>query len=127
MLSHSLLQSYVNNVRRHMARRLKPGIGIRCEGWPVAEGGGVVVFYFGWEQPNHDTVHIELMTYVQVFDAIRFKAFNNRPGPISFKGTSIVLEPDRAVVIKDGASSHWDDRSAQIDVERIVTGRRQEP
>ena len=47
MQDQKLIQSYINNFRRHIAAFLKPGIGLACKVRPAKKGGAVLEFLLG--------------------------------------------------------------------------------
>ena len=124
MLERSILQGYVNNFRRHIGRFLKPGIGIRCDVYPVGTGGAVVAFHFGPAEENDDTIHPASQNVAQALGHVPQRAFGGDLSGVTFKGTNTVLEPERVIFIKDDSSPQWRDSAAKLDVQRVVSGQR---
>lgn len=124
MLDRSVLQGYVNNFRRHIGRYLKPGIGLRCDVYPVSAGGAVVAFHLGATEENDDTIHPASADFAEALSNVPQRAFGGNLSGISFHGTNTILEPDRMIFIKDDTSTQWRDSTAKGDVQRIVHGAR---
>ena len=124
MPDRSILQGYVNNFRRHIGRYLKPGIGIRCDVYPVRAGGAVVAFHLGTAEENDDTIHSASADFAAALSNVPQNAFGGNLSGISFHGTNTILEPDRMIFIKDDTASQWRDSAAKNDVQRIVNGAR---
>ena len=124
MPDRSILQGYVNNFRRHIGRFLKPGIGIRCDIYPIDGSGAVIAFHFGAAEENDDTVHPSSVSFADALSKVPQRTFGGNLSGITFKGTNTILEPERAIFIKDDSAPQWRDSAAKNDVDRVVSGNR---
>lgn len=124
MPNRSVLQGYVNNFRRHISRFLKPGIGIRCDVYPMEGAGAVVAFHFGPTEENDDTFHPVVASFAAALANVPQRAFGGDLSGLVFRGTNTILEPERAIFIKDETAPQWRDSSAKNDVDRVVSANR---
>jgi hypothetical protein len=123
MLESSLIQSYVNNFRRHLAQYLKPGIGLRCDVYRALSGGAVIAFTLSPTEENDDTFHPDSATVSDALANVEQKAFGGDLSGFIFRGTNTILEGNRLIFIKDESSTEWSDSSSRSDVERVVDGQ----
>jgi len=124
MPEKSVLQGYINNFRRHIGRYLKPGIGIRCDAYPIRTGGAVIAFHLGSSEENDDTIHSASENFGQALSNVPQNTFDGNLTGISFKGTNTILEHDRMIFIKDNDPTQWHDLAAKNDAHRVVLGAR---
>lgn len=124
MLNKSTIQGYINNFRRHIARYLKPGLGLRCDVYPADGVGAVVAFTLGVDEENDDTVHPPSPNMAMALEHVPQKAFGGNLAGFRFKGTNTILEGNRLIFIKDESPAQWRDAAAKADVERVVRGNR---
>lgn len=122
MLNRSTIQGYINNFRRHIARYLKPGMGLRCDVYPAHSAGAVIAFTMGMDEENDDTVHPPSPNMALALEHVPQKAFGGNLAGFTFRGTNTILEGNRLIFIKDEAASQWRDSAARADVERVVRG-----
>ena len=120
MLDRSTMQGYVNNFRRHIARYLKPDIGIRCDVYPAKSGGAVVAFTLGSAEENDDTIHPSATSMAAALSNVEQKAFGGELSAFNFSGTNTILEGNKLIFIKDESTKEWCDASAKLDVQRVV-------
>ena len=123
MLESSLIQAYINNFRRHLARYLKPGIGLRCNVYGALSGGAVIEFTLGPNIENDDTFCLGLATVSKALSNVKQNAFGGELSGFVFRGTNTILEGNRLIFIKDESPSEWSDTAAESDVRRVVQGQ----
>ncbi len=124
MLERAIIQGYVNNFRRHLARYLRPGMGLRCDVYPAQSGGAVVAFTLGPTEENDDTIHPAAATVSAALTNVEQRAFGGNLAAFTFRGTNTILEGNRLIFIKDESSSEWRDSTASADAQRVVRGQR---
>lgn len=118
------IQAYINNFRRHMARFLKPGIGMKCVVYPAETGGAILAFQIGSDVENDDIFKVPTATLGKALSKIEQKAFAGNLEGFVFRGTNVILEANRLILIKDGERSQWFDSAAIEDVHRVVSSGR---
>ncbi len=123
MLENTLIQRYINNFRRHLARYLKPNIGLRCDVYRAESGGAVVEFTLSPSEENDDTFHPDAPTVSAALANVKQNAFGGDLSAFRFGGTNTILEGNRLIFIKDESSSEWSDSAARSDVNRVVQGQ----
>lgn len=120
-----VIQSYINNFRRHFSNYLKPGIGFACKVIPVKGEGAILEFSLGPDAKNEDQYLSTEETVNTALGKIEQRMFAGNIGGIRFRGTNISMEPNRLILIKgEDTSSEWNDNGAKNDVSRIVTPSR---
>jgi CRISPR/Cas system CMR-associated protein Cmr1 (group 7 of RAMP superfamily) len=62
---------------------------------------------------EEDSISIQLSKLDQ-------NTFNNNPHNYKFKGTNIILEPNKIIIIKDSNLSEWTEKKAIEDVSKIL-------
>ena len=113
-----LIQQYVNNFRRRIARSLKPGMGLKCTVRPALDGGAVLIFQLG-ENVENDDLHVPAEPMAAILSSIKQSAFGGNLAGIRFHGTNVILESDQIILIKDDQPSEWTDSAAQKDTLRL--------
>ena len=121
MQDQKLIQSYINNFRRHIAAFLRPGIGLACKVRPAKKEGAVLEFLLGPNVENDDEYFPVEETVNAVLKHVQQKMVGGNLDGIKFAGTNISMEPNRLILIKgEDDDSLWNDDGAKHDVERIV-------
>jgi hypothetical protein len=121
MYKHETLQRYVNNFRRHLAPFLKPSIGLSCVVYPAASAGAVLEFTIGQDVSNEDHFKPASSSITDALALVKQQAFGGNLRGFHFGGTNVVMEDNRIILIKgEEAPSHWDDRAAKHDVQKIL-------
>ncbi len=122
MKDKKIIQSYINNFKRHFSQYLKPDIAISSSAYP-AEGEGAVLEFLLGEGATLDRYQETVEGTVN--DALRHvkqQMVGGNLAGIRFRGTNISLESRKLVLIKgEDAPSEWSDKAALRDVERIVS------
>jgi hypothetical protein len=122
MKDKNTIQGYVNNFRRYLAPRLKPGIGLSCKIFPAEAEGAVLEFTIGLSISNEDVYEVPKDTVNSILKVVpQHMIGGGNIGAIRFGGTNISMEPNRIVLIK-GEDAHdlWSDQGARNDVEKIT-------
>jgi hypothetical protein len=111
------IQEYLNNVRRHLAPKLRPGIGVSSYFYPATMGGGLLELRIGPAQANTDNVLDPLETVNDVLLKVPQRGFAGNLQGVRFVGTNVVREDDRILLIKgDDDPMHWSDKAAAEDL-----------
>jgi hypothetical protein len=122
MQDRNTIQAYINNFRRHIARYLKPKIGLSCTVYPAEQRGAILEFRLGPNIANEDHYAPARQTVNDSLRELKQRAFGGDLGGFSFEGTNIILEGDRLILIKGGDSpGEWSDNGAAADVRRIAS------
>ncbi len=121
MEDKNIIQSYVNNFRRHILGYLRPGIGLSCKVYPVKKEGAVLEFTIGSNVADEDQFEPSSETVNAVLKNVPQRMVGGNIDALKFGGTNISMEPNRILIIKgEDAPSLWNDESANSDVEKIL-------
>lgn len=121
MDNRSVLQGYVNDFRRHMARFLAPGVGLACTVFPSLGPGAIVEFTIGPKLTNLETYKPAAATVNEALSQIQQRSFGGNLNSYKFGGTNTLVEQNRIILLKgEDDLVHWGDSAAQDDVKRIV-------
>jgi hypothetical protein len=121
MQDRKLIQSYINNFRRHIVAFLRPGIGLACKVHPAKKEGAVLEFLIGPDVQNDDEYFPVEETVSAILRHVPQRMVGGNLDGIKFGGTNISMEPNRIVLIKgEDSDGLWNDDGAKHDVERIV-------
>ncbi len=121
MQDQKIIQTYINNFRRHIAPYLKPGVGLLCKAYPSIQQGAILEFSFRSDVSNADQYSEPTDTINSALKKIPQRMFGGNLDGIRFGGTNISMEPNRIILIKGEDSSElWDDKGALNDVHKIV-------
>ena len=115
------IQSYINNFRRKFSQYLKPGIGLSCRILPTGGNGTIVEFTMGPGIQNTDIYEDINSTMGKALGKVDQHAFGGNLDGFVFKGTNVVLEPNRIIFIKDDNESEWSDATAEMDIKQVLT------
>ena len=120
MIEKSVIQTYINNFRRHIASFLRPGVGLACRVHPAQVGGAILEFQVGLRIRNDD-VYLPLSpTLSTALAKIEQHAFGGNLAGFTFGGTNVVLEKDHLIFIKDESNTEWSDAAAEKDVPNVL-------
>jgi len=114
------IQSYINNFRRQISQYLRPGIGIECTAHPAQQGGGVLVFRFGIGVENIDDYKKATSSLSSALSGIEQHAFGGNLKGFTFKGTNLLMEKDKIILIKDEEKKEWSSEAALKDIHSIL-------
>ena len=120
MTDRKIIQEYINNFRRRIARFLKPGIGLACNVYPAESGGAILEIAIGPGLENDDIYKENSQTLGEALSKIKQRAFGGDFEGFVFGGTNVILEDNRIIFIKDDSRSEWTDQAAQDDLGRVL-------
>lgn len=120
MTDRKIIQEYINNFRRRIARFLKPGIGLACNVYPAESGGAILEITIGPGLENDDIYKENSQTLSDALSKIKQRAFGGDLEGFVFGGTNVILEDNRIIFIKDDSRSVWTDQAAQHDLGRVL-------
>lgn len=120
MTDRKIIQEYINNFRRRIARFLKPGIGLACHVYPAESGGAILEIAIGPGLENDDIYKENSQTLGEALSKIKQRAFGGDLEGFVFGGTNVILEDNRIILIKDDSRSEWTDQAAQDDLGRVL-------
>jgi hypothetical protein len=121
MHKRETLQLYINDFRRHLAPFLRPSVGLRCAVYPANGAGAVIEFTIGPGVSNEDHFSPPSLSINDALSLVKQRAFGGNLRGFHFGGTNVVMEENRIILIKGEESpSHWDNRAARNDVQKIL-------
>jgi hypothetical protein len=82
--------------------------------------GAIIEITMGAGIANRDTYSRVFPTIADGLATIEQKAFGGNLNGFVFKGTNMVLEPNRMILLKDDTPPEWSDDAAERDVENII-------
>lgn len=122
MKDKSILQSYINDYRRHFSKYLKPGIGLKSIVHPAKGAGAIIEFIFIVDGKNEDEFLSNENNILYALKKIKQNAFAGELQGFKFLGTNLIFEAGRIIVIKgEDAIEQYSDRAAFEDVEKVVS------
>lgn len=125
MTEKKIIQRYINNFRRKIVSKLRPGIGVMCLVRPVEAGGAVLEFRFARNGENDDRYRPKVKSLSKALSTVQQRAFGGNLEAFKFSGTNLILEPDRIIIIKDGNPNEWSENQASNDADRVFGSRRE--
>jgi hypothetical protein len=121
MKDNIILQSFINNFRRHIAPFLKPNVGLTCKIFPVKQGGAILELTIGVGIANDDLFESVTSNVSEALGKVKQHAFGGNLAGFKFSGTNVVMEESRIILIKgEDDVNAWDDKAALADVNRIL-------
>jgi hypothetical protein len=122
MNNKEILQQYINNVRRHFAPYLRPGIGLSCKVFPTKGEGAILEFKIGPNVSNSDDFEPERETINEALSQISQHEFGGNLRGFKFGGTNVIMEKDGRIILIKGEDdpTQWTDAAALDDVRRIL-------
>jgi hypothetical protein len=121
MKNLTILQSYINDLRRHISPHLKQGIGLTSVTTPAYGQGAVFEIKLGRDRKNDDFFNTAKPTVNDILKDIPQRLVSKDLNSVTFRGTNISMEPDRLILIKgDDDPDLFSDQGAKHDVDRIV-------
>lgn len=128
MKDRAVLQRYINNFRRHLAPRLKPGVGLASKAYPAEGPGAILEFTVGPGIANDDEFAPTSDTVNAALGSIRQKAFGGNLAGFAFRGTNTIAEGNRIIFIKgEDSDDAWSDSDAAERVNQLLVPRRGAP
>lgn len=125
MPKKQIIQEYINNFRRRIAKFFRPGVGMTCKVYPAQSGGAILEFKIGSGIKNDDFYNPETPTITDALGKIKQQAFGGNLSGFVFHGTNVILEGTRMIFIKDDSPAEWNDSAAERDVARVVSPKPQ--
>ncbi len=121
MKDKKAIQIYINKFRKELAVKLKPEIGMEVIVHPIKETGAIFELILGVEKSNSD--HYERINNKigQALKKINQHMLQGDTSHMHFKGTSILAENDRIIIIKGGDNpKEWEGDAAANDAIRLI-------
>ena len=100
MEDKDIIQEYINNLRRELAKYLKPGIGVKIRVLPSEKPGGIVELYLGINQQNIDEMLPTSSSVNSALKTVSQKSFGGNLDAFNFQGTNTIMEPEKIIFIK---------------------------
>lgn len=125
MIDKKIIQKYINNFRRRIGAFLKADIGLHFKVYPAQIGGAILEVTIGPDIENDDSYQDFSPSISDALGKIRQHEFGGDLGGFVFRGTNVLLEKGRIILIKDDSISEWNDDAAKVDVHRVVFPRSQ--
>ena len=121
MNNKQTIQQYINDVRRHLAPHLRPGIGLAFTVFPANTQGAILEIKLGPGITNSDEFRPESNTVNDALAKIHQRAFGGNLSGFKFAGTNGIMDDNRIVLIKgEDDPEQWNDSAADSDVKRIL-------
>jgi len=121
MKDKKLLQSYVNNFRRGISSYLKPNIGLRSIVHPSEGEGAILEFELAPGIENDDEYTAATQSLGVALQGIEQRAFGGHLENISFKGTNVILENNRIILVKgEDLAAEWSEEAVAKDLLRVL-------
>ncbi|MEW5802310.1 MAG: hypothetical protein AB1847_09420 [bacterium] len=127
MPNKEVIQSYLNNFRRHIYPHLKPNVGIKAIVYPCEEEGAIINFCLGKNRPSCDDYKKKNKKITNVLRSNNLSRFFEKEIPdqkmeaVRFKGTNYIMEGHNIILIKDDSPAQWDDKKSEEDVQKILS------
>ena len=117
----NIIQSYINNFRRHLSQFLKPNIGLSCKAYPANSSGAILEFTIGPGIANDDELVPPSSTVNEALANIQQRAFGGNLDGFRFSGTNVITEDNRIILIKGGDDlDEWNDKGAYLDAKKVL-------
>ena len=121
MQNKKLIQMYVNNFRRALSPHLKSGVGVKSRIFPAEGEGAILEFEIGPELQNIDEYKDIASTVGIALKGIKQNAFGGQLENINFKGTNVIVENNRIILVKgEDQNELWSDQAVEKDLIRIL-------
>ena len=121
MKDKDLLQKYINNFRREISPYLKPNIGLKSKVHPSDGEGAILEFELAPGIENDDEYEIVTPSLGLALKDIEQHAFGGQLENISFKGTNVILENNRIILVKgEDQESQWSEQAVMLDLARVL-------
>jgi hypothetical protein len=116
------IQQYVNSFRIYISLDLKPGVGLSCKIHPIQGAGAILEFSLGMGISNLDEYSPESPSVADALKGIPQRSFGGKLEGFNFRGTNIVMEENRIILIKgDDYPETWSSEAARQDVIRVIS------
>lgn len=115
----AIIQSYVNNLRTRLTSFLKPNISIQIDIYNCEDQGGVLVIHFKPGGLSFDNEITEYSKISEVLSQLNQKFYVGNIDSITFKGTHLLMEPSRIILIKESNPSEWSIQKLNKDLDMI--------
>lgn len=119
-MDKNLIQRYVNDFRIKLTPYLRPNIGIEIDIYNCGQEGAVLIIIF---RPGGKSIDNEILTYERISDvlsSIKQNFFGGNIKGITFKGTNMMMDPERIIIIKDNSAAEWGDSKLNEDIGKII-------
>lgn len=127
MPNKNVIQSYLNNFRRHIYPYLKPSVGINAIVYPCEEEGAIISFCLGQNRSSCDDYKKKNKTITNVLKSNNLSHFFEEKIPdkkietLKFKGTNYIMEGHHIILIKDDSPAQWNDKKSKDDVKKVLS------
>jgi hypothetical protein len=127
MPSKEIIQSYLNNFRRHIYPYLKPNVGIKAVVYPCEEEGAIINFCLGQNRSSCDDYMKKNKKITTVLKSNNLSHFfekevsDKKIEGVKFKGTNYIMEGHNIILIKDDSPAQWNDKKSEEDVKKVLS------
>lgn len=119
-MDNRLIIKYTNGFRKSLTNHLKENIGIEIDIYNCGIEGAILNVIF---KSNSFSLDREMNNYNSISDALKTIKQNFYGGNLSglkFKGTNIMMDNNRILIIKDSDPSQWSSEKQREDVNKII-------
>jgi len=118
-MNQEIIQRYINEFRRYISPVLKPNIGLEIDIYNCGNEGAVLIIFF---KPGGKSIDKEIKEYNTIADVLNSIEQNFVGGNISgmvFKGTNMIMDQNRIVLIKEDTNAEWSTLKLKEDLGKI--------
>lgn len=119
-MDKDLIQKYVNDFRRKLTPHLKPNIGIEIDIYNCGMEGAVLIVFF---RPGGKSIDNEIGGFDRISDVLKSIEQNFIGGNLQgfqFKGTNMMMDSNRIILIKESNFYEWSDQKLKEDIDKII-------
>jgi hypothetical protein len=120
MNPNTFIERYIAALRNGMAKFLGPDMGLACTVYPALTGGAVLDFKMGRDMSSADTYKPQSKSLGAALAQVEQRTFVGNIENFHFSGSSMVMEPQHFILIKDADAAHWSDAAAENDLKQVV-------
>ncbi|SFO66318.1 hypothetical protein SAMN05428949_6031 [Chitinophaga sp. YR627] len=119
-MEQNTILHYVNELRKNLTSRLKPNIGLQITIFNCGNEGAVLIVYFHEQIPSSDNFSSQYSKISDVLSSIKQDFVSGDLSSVNFKGTNIMMDQRRIILIKDYNHTEWTTDKAQEDINKIL-------
>ena len=121
MKDKKLLQQYVNNFRREISPYLKSNVGLKSKIHPSEGEGAILEFELAPDLENDDSYVDVAISLGKALMDIEQNAFGGQLENITFKGTNVIVDGNRIILVKgEDQEDQWSEDAVVNDLARVL-------
>lgn len=119
-MKQEIIQRYINEFRRNITPMLKPNMGLEIDIYNCGKEGAVLIVFFNPGGKSIDKEINEFATIADVLNSIEQNFVGGNLTGMTFKGTNMMMEQNRILLIKEGNQDEWSATKLKEDLEKII-------